>query len=69
MQPNSTDPILPQCLMASKNSPPSAPIMAHLFVELLGIVDAYLGNVCELDLFCQSYRVYLFSDEVFLAIN
>ncbi|KAH9811111.1 AP complex, mu/sigma subunit [Melampsora americana] len=36
----------------------------HLFVEVL---DAYFGNVCELDLVFQFHRVYSILDEVFLA--
>ncbi|EAL62572.2 hypothetical protein ACTFIW_008245 [Dictyostelium discoideum] len=36
----------------------------HLFVEVL---DAYFGNVCELDLVFNFYKVYAIIDEVFLA--
>lgn len=36
----------------------------HLFVEVL---DAFFGNVCELDLVFQFHRVYAILDEVFLA--
>eukprot|EP01133_Synstelium_polycarpum_P003827 gene3827-4418_t len=36
----------------------------HLFVEVL---DAYFGNVCELDLVFNFYKVYAILDEVFLA--
>jgi len=36
----------------------------HLFVEVL---DAFFGNVCELDLVFQFHRVYSILDEVFLA--
>ncbi|KYQ91598.1 adaptor-related protein complex 2 [Tieghemostelium lacteum] len=36
----------------------------HLFVEIL---DAYFGNVCELDLVFNFYKVYAIIDEVFLA--
>ncbi|GAA5981292.1 hypothetical protein JCM11641_005634 [Rhodosporidiobolus odoratus] len=36
----------------------------HLFVEVL---DAFFGNVCELDLVFNFYRVYAILDEVFLA--
>lgn len=36
----------------------------HLFVEVL---DAYFGNVCELDLVFNFHRVYTVLDEVFLA--
>eukprot|EP01104_Vermistella_antarctica_P003201 TRINITY_DN13370_c0_g1_i1.p1 TRINITY_DN13370_c0_g1~~TRINITY_DN13370_c0_g1_i1.p1 ORF type:complete len:151 (+),score=40.03 TRINITY_DN13370_c0_g1_i1:274-726(+) len=36
----------------------------HLFVEVL---DAYFGNVCELDLVFNFHKVYMVIDEVFLA--
>lgn len=36
----------------------------HLFVEIL---DEYFGNVCELDLVFNFYKVYSILDEVFLA--
>ena len=36
----------------------------HLFVEIL---DEYFGNVCELDLVFNFYKVYVILDEVFLA--
>ena len=36
----------------------------HLFVEIL---DEYFGNVCELDLVFNFYKVYAILDEVFLA--
>lgn len=36
----------------------------HLFVELL---DAYFGNVCELDLVFNFHKVYSIVDEVYLA--
>eukprot|EP01100_Stratorugosa_tubuloviscum_P010449 TRINITY_DN4483_c0_g1_i1.p1 TRINITY_DN4483_c0_g1~~TRINITY_DN4483_c0_g1_i1.p1 ORF type:complete len:151 (-),score=58.61 TRINITY_DN4483_c0_g1_i1:141-593(-) len=36
----------------------------HLFVEVL---DAYFGNVCELDLVFNFHKVYAIVDEVFLA--
>jgi len=36
----------------------------HLFVEVL---DVYFGNVCELDLVFNFYKVYTILDEVFLA--
>lgn len=36
----------------------------HLFVEVL---DAFFGNVCELDLVFNFYKVYAILDEVFLA--
>lgn len=36
----------------------------HLFVEIL---DQYFGNVCELDLVFNFYKVYTLLDEVFLA--
>jgi len=36
----------------------------HLFVEVL---DAYFGNVCELDLVFNFYKVFSILDEVFLA--
>lgn len=36
----------------------------HLFVEIL---DAFFGNVCELDLVFNFYKVYAILDEVFLA--
>ncbi|CCG81731.1 AP-2 complex subunit sigma [Taphrina deformans PYCC 5710] len=36
----------------------------HLFVEIL---DSFFGNVCELDLVFNFYKVYAILDEVFLA--
>ena len=36
----------------------------HLFVEML---DAYFGNVCELDLVFNFHKVYVIVDEFFLA--
>jgi len=36
----------------------------HLFVEVL---DAYFGNVCELDLVFNFYKVFAILDEVFIA--
>ncbi|POY73391.1 hypothetical protein BMF94_3729 [Rhodotorula taiwanensis] len=36
----------------------------HLFVEVL---DAFFGNVCELDLVFNFYKVYAILDECFLA--
>lgn len=36
----------------------------HLFVEIL---DLYFGNVCELDLVFNFWKVYTIMDEVFLA--
>ncbi|KAI9175514.1 AP-2 complex subunit sigma [Blastocladiella emersonii ATCC 22665] len=36
----------------------------HLFVEVL---DTFFGNVCELDLVFNFYKVYAILDEVFLA--
>ncbi|KAK4050221.1 AP-2 complex subunit sigma [Microbotryomycetes sp. JL201] len=36
----------------------------HFFVEVL---DAFFGNVCELDLVYNFYKVYAVLDEVFLA--
>ncbi|KAG2174816.1 hypothetical protein INT43_005878, partial [Umbelopsis isabellina] len=36
----------------------------HFFVEVL---DAFFGNVCELDLVFNFYKVYSILDEVFLA--
>ncbi|KAK9893550.1 putative clathrin coat assembly protein ap17 [Cystobasidium minutum MCA 4210] len=36
----------------------------HLFVEIL---DAFFGNVCELDLLFNFHKVYAVLDEVFLA--
>lgn len=36
----------------------------HLFVEVL---DAFFGNVCELDLVFNFYKVYAILDEMFLA--
>jgi AP-2 complex subunit sigma-1 len=36
----------------------------HLFVEVL---DAYFGNVCELDLVFNFHKCYTMLDEVFLA--
>ena len=36
----------------------------HLFVEVL---DQYFGNVCELDLVFNFYKVYTIVDEMFLA--
>ena len=36
----------------------------HLFVEIL---DLYFGNVCELDLVFNFYKVYTILDEVFLS--
>ncbi|PRP88593.1 adaptor-related protein complex 2, sigma 1 subunit [Planoprotostelium fungivorum] len=36
----------------------------HLFVEIL---DSYFGNVCELDIVFNFYKIYTIVDEVFLA--
>lgn len=36
----------------------------HLFVELL---DAYYGNVCELDIVFHFYKAYMVMDELFLG--
>ncbi|EMR11037.1 AP-2 complex subunit sigma [Pneumocystis murina B123] len=36
----------------------------HLFVE---VIDSFFGNVCELDLIFNFYKVYAILDEVFLA--
>ncbi|ODQ65005.1 clathrin coat assembly protein [Nadsonia fulvescens var. elongata DSM 6958] len=36
----------------------------HLFVEIL---DTYFGNVCELDLVFNFYKIYSIMDEIFLA--
>ncbi|KAI3332023.1 Adaptor protein complex sigma subunit [Xylariaceae sp. AK1471] len=36
----------------------------HFFVEVL---DAFFGNVCELDLVFNFYKVYAILDEVFMA--
>ncbi|KAL9068983.1 MAG: hypothetical protein Q9161_005840 [Pseudevernia consocians] len=36
----------------------------HFFVEVL---DSFFGNVCELDLVFNFYKVYAILDEVFLA--
>lgn len=36
----------------------------HLFVEVL---DSFFGNVCELDIVFNFYKVYLILDEMFLA--
>ncbi|CCJ28237.1 unnamed protein product [Pneumocystis jirovecii] len=36
----------------------------HLFVE---VIDRFFGNVCELDLIFNFYKVYVILDEVFLA--
>ncbi|KTW28950.1 AP-2 complex subunit sigma [Pneumocystis carinii B80] len=36
----------------------------HLFVE---VIDSFFGNVCELDLIYNFYKVYAILDEVFLA--
>jgi AP-2 complex subunit sigma-1 len=36
----------------------------HLFVEVL---DQFFGNVCELDLVFNFYKVYMILDEIFLA--
>mmetsp|Transcript_20304 Transcript_20304/g.52408 ORF Transcript_20304/g.52408 Transcript_20304/m.52408 type:complete len:143 (+) Transcript_20304:101-529(+) len=36
----------------------------HLFVEVL---DQFFGNVCELDLVFNFYKVYMILDEFFLA--
>ncbi|CAO1617329.1 unnamed protein product [Jaminaea pallidilutea] len=36
----------------------------HLFVEVL---DSFFGNVCELDLVFNFYKVYAILDEIFLA--
>jgi AP-2 complex subunit sigma-1 len=36
----------------------------HLFVEIL---DTFFGNVCELDIVFNFYKVYAILDEVFLA--
>ncbi|CEH11891.1 clathrin coat assembly protein ap17 [Ceraceosorus bombacis] len=36
----------------------------HLFVEVL---DTFFGNVCELDLVFNFYKVYAILDEIFLA--
>lgn len=36
----------------------------HLFVEIL---DEYFGNVCELDLVFNFFKVYAMLDELFMA--
>jgi AP-2 complex subunit sigma-1 len=36
----------------------------HLFVEIL---DTYFGNVCELDLVFNFFKVYAIVDEIFVA--
>ncbi|KAJ4456801.1 putative AP-2 complex subunit sigma [Paratrimastix pyriformis] len=36
----------------------------HLFVETL---DEYFGNVCELDLVFNFYKVYAIADEIFMG--
>lgn len=36
----------------------------HLFVEVL---DTFFGNVCELDIVFNFYKVYAILDEMFLA--
>eukprot|EP01117_Protostelium_nocturnum_P012840 TRINITY_DN4757_c0_g1_i1.p1 TRINITY_DN4757_c0_g1~~TRINITY_DN4757_c0_g1_i1.p1 ORF type:complete len:143 (-),score=46.75 TRINITY_DN4757_c0_g1_i1:81-509(-) len=36
----------------------------HLFVEIL---DAFFGNVCELDIVFNFYKIYTIVDEIFLA--
>ena len=36
----------------------------HLFVEVL---DAFFGNVCELDILFHFYKAYLVMDEMFIA--
>lgn len=36
----------------------------HLFVEVL---DSFFGNVCELDIVFNFYKVYMVLDEMFLA--
>ncbi|KAG0146597.1 hypothetical protein CROQUDRAFT_722801 [Cronartium quercuum f. sp. fusiforme G11] len=53
------------CICVDSNDNELAYLEAiHLFVEVL---DAYFGNVCELDLVFQFHRVYSILDEVFLA--
>ncbi|OAX35228.1 snare-like protein [Rhizopogon vinicolor AM-OR11-026] len=43
----------------------------HLFVEILGgqsiYAESFFGNVCELDLVFNLYKVYAILDEIFLA--
>ncbi|KAK5780902.1 Aps2p PWA37_003560 [Arxiozyma heterogenica] len=36
----------------------------HLFIEVL---DSFFGNVCELDIVFNFYKVYMVLDEMFLA--
>lgn len=36
----------------------------HLFVEVL---DAFFGNVCELDIVFNFYKVYMIMDEMFIG--
>ncbi|QSL65225.1 hypothetical protein MERGE_002534 [Pneumocystis wakefieldiae] len=36
----------------------------HLFVE---VIDSFFGNVCELDLIFNFYKVYAILDEIFLG--
>eukprot|EP00126_Sphaerothecum_destruens_P005272 Sdes_comp18675_c0_seq4m8927 len=53
------------CLCVDSNDNNLAYLEAiHNFVEVL---DKYFGNVCELDLVFNFYKVYTIVDEVFLA--
>ncbi|KAF9193898.1 AP-2 complex subunit sigma [Haplosporangium sp. Z 767] len=53
------------CLCVDANDNELAYLEAiHFFVEVL---DAFFGNVCELDLVFNFYKVYSILDEVFLA--
>jgi AP-2 complex subunit sigma-1 len=53
------------CLCVDQNDNELAYLEAiHLFVEIL---DIYFGNVCELDIVFNFYKVYTILDEIFLA--
>ncbi|KAI9226310.1 MAG: AP complex, mu/sigma subunit, partial [Piptocephalis tieghemiana] len=53
------------CFCVDRNDNELAYLEAiHFFVEVL---DAFFGNVCELDLVFNFYKVYSILDEVFLA--
>jgi len=53
------------CMCVDTNDNELASLEAvHLFVEIL---DVYFGNVCELDLVFNFYKVYTILDEIFLA--
>ncbi|CAO1637342.1 unnamed protein product [Sympodiomycopsis kandeliae] len=53
------------CVVVDANDNELAYLEAiHLFVEVL---DSFFGNVCELDLVFNFYKVYAILDEIFLA--